>query len=206
MPNAGRACPSCIKIASVTTLREWISRSLVVQVLSIVPFTLLFASEPQPPKLDFKMEDGECIKFAKSFQKAVEKGEVKKVEELIAWETMIDSAIDGIEVNQRTRQNFKDDYLRDAGQFRSSFVGSLMNAGPRFEFLHIRRANGKPRLLFRTLRGKEVDYDELMIFRNASGAVQAFDASLFFTGENNTDWLRRLFLLSSPNARIKGRH
>ncbi|HEV7923422.1 MAG TPA: hypothetical protein VGR02_21775 [Thermoanaerobaculia bacterium] len=186
-------------------------RRIVVLLLLLLPL----ACRRETEKADYSpATDEEARKLAGYYLDALQKPDLQHATLLIDWDAMIEKATAdaGLE-NELFRQAFVRGAKRKAnGPEFVQQLSSVMQNGGSLHLLHVRTASdGSKRAVLRLLLPDgAVNYHEMLVSRDASGAVRARDIYIYTNAELLSETMRRLFfftLAQDPSAlqRLTGR-
>jgi hypothetical protein len=143
----------------------------------------------------------QCREWARALEKAVNKGDVGRCNELIDMDALLEKATAWPNPTPAV------------AQFRSRFIASIRSAGGlvglvieafavqrggSYRFLRCRTVDGRRRALFRALAADRAhNYHEYWLDMSADGSVRGVDLTLYLTGEIISDNFRQYFLPSA---------
>ena len=143
----------------------------------------------------------EALRYAEQFIDAVEKPNVARASMMVDWDGIFERATAGTSVSPQLRAAF----VRGARSTTqtSAYVRHLVNVaeqGGKISLLRIRGNYGERRVILRVLPADGgVNYNELILTRDAAGFVRASDIYAYANGEFFSDTVRGMFL-STLNA------
>lgn len=152
------------------------------------------------------LSDEELQDFADSFEVAMYAQNFEQVNALIDWQTIVDSATDGLGDSpelQQARRDFAAGFISSVTK-ETGFAGAIVQAvqnGGSYDFLRSMNVDKSQRVLFRLLLANGgVNYHEFLVARTADGTVRVVDYYTAAQGEMVTDMIRRSFLPEAKRA------
>ncbi|HXY34339.1 MAG TPA: hypothetical protein VEI07_08935 [Planctomycetaceae bacterium] len=174
-----------------------------------LPTPRLTADDSQPPaksaakhaadKAALPSEE-ECREWAAHFEKAVKKGDLAGLNDLVDWDALLATATEYPNppaelVKQRA------DFVtgaRSASRSGNGFTGQLLQQARRggtYKFLRCREVDGRRRAEFRLITKEHgINYHDFVLASGEDGLVRAVDCYIFLTGQMLTTALREAFL------------
>ncbi len=145
------------------------------------------------------LSDQECRAYARSVTEAVASGDPAVVNSLIDWNQVFNTALSGMEMTTKRRQDLMLDLRRGIAKDVSFTTQLIKNseAGGSLDFLRARQNRGRQVMLFRMIQPigtGGVGYFEVIPGRSADGKVRAIDVYVFSNGEAITTTLRHTLL------------
>ncbi|HKO54279.1 MAG TPA: hypothetical protein VJ276_00295 [Thermoanaerobaculia bacterium] len=168
---------------------------------AVLTLLLAVACRREAPKAEYYAPTDEQAKaFAGYYLDALQKPDAERAALLIDWDALIDKATSdaGIE-NELFRQAFVRGAKKKAnGPEFVKQLSDVMRNGGSLHLLRVRTAaDGSKRAVFRLLLPDgAVNYHEMLISRDAAGAVRARDIYVYTNAEFLTDTMRRMFFFS----------
>jgi len=139
----------------------------------------------------------EAETFAKKLEAAMNAPGFVEESRFLDWDRLFDRAVAGIELAERDRPKSKQGFLSGVRQGGGVFgpIRQQIQPGGSYRLLRVHSVDGKPRALFRMMRGDGgINYHDLFLVKTPLGAVVAEDAYIFATGERLSETYHRIFV------------
>ena len=123
------------------------------------------------------LSEQECRAYAQALTKAFSSGDRAALSALIDWDSIFDTALNGLSMPDNQRREFTTG-LRSSLDNDNGFTGQLVKNGPaggKFDYLRTRQNNGRQVVLMRMIQGKEageVGYFEFVPKKFADGKTR----------------------------------
>lgn len=179
-----------------------VSASFLLLLLTAVPLRAAVdrGEGEQTPAAVEALPDVDQMEFASSLEKFAQDGNVKGINDLIDWESILDKSLDGEKTAslEKIRKEFKKGFLKEIeaeSNFSAQIARAVKNGGT-FKFLRLDQTGDEPFALFRLKNPNQggVNYHQYLLKRSEDGKVRAYDIFIFATAERLTDTLRRIWL------------
>ncbi len=141
--------------------------------------------------------DAECQTFVAEFQQALLKKDIAQVNNLIAWDELLNRSSGGVKMEPKTLQQFITG-VKIGVSGPNGLAGQLIRLigeGGSYTCLRVRQVDGRPRPLFRLLQADStVNYHEFPLAKSPSGKTVATDVYIYATAEYMSQSMRRILL------------
>ncbi len=159
------------------------------------------AKQPAAGKRESKgsLSDQVCRAFADELAKTVSSGDRAAVSALIDWNSVIDTAFQGLAVPEAQRQELRDG-IKSGLDKETGITGQLVKngqAGGTFDYLRTRQNQGRQVVLMRMIQpagAGGVIYFEFVPGRSAGGKTRAVDIYIYSSAEFVSASLHRVLL------------
>ncbi|MGC6444053.1 MAG: tetratricopeptide repeat protein, partial [Rubripirellula sp.] len=137
------------------------------------------------------LSENDYEKFAKNLEQAVASGDLEKVSNFIDWDTLIDTACEGIAVSKALKQSFILGIKYSPSSLEQRWVNTVLEGGT-YQYLRTHVVDDDKRVLFR-LQPYDggLNYHDLILRKREDGQVAIVDIHVFTSGELLSTTMRR---------------
>ncbi len=180
-----------------------VGRSSFALLLVVLSPGMAIAAEPAAGKV---LSADEVVGFARAMETAVAKLDVSAATALIDWDALIDKVTAGIEAPDEFVKGFREGAIRKArsdDSIHGLIIKAVKESGS-YSLLRVRDRGKSKTALFRLAFADSggVNYHEYELARKPDGSIRANDVYVFYSGENLSKTLRRLYI---PSAAAQNR-
>jgi tetratricopeptide (TPR) repeat protein len=154
------------------------------------------------------LTEDECRPFARQFEKAVQAGDARLINDLIDYDTLLEVSLQGVDLPPAVRR----DCLREArsrahgeGEHSRGSLGAELaegvESGGQFRLVRLHTESGQMRALYR-LSGTDdrLNYHDAFLIRKPDGQIRIGDVYVYGSGERLSETMRRILLPLAASA------